>query len=188
MNTSFTGSLTGILSAWGVDPGTMKLLNGSYSIAGSTISVDVQGLAELEIALGELPDKIAKGTLVKAITAAGELFRARASELAPYDDYTPNVRNKMHLKEGILKKIKTTYRGVQGATVQCLIGLDKAKGESVFYGRFIEMGWLHIGGKHIPAHPFMRPAFEEKKTEALALVVSELLIGVEAAARELHAQ
>jgi HK97 gp10 family phage protein len=177
----FTGQLMSLLSQAGASPESLRLLTGSHMVAGQTITVQVQGLAELEVALDALPDKVAKGVLTKAVDAGGELMRIRAVELAPVDEYGRFTRTKTHLKDGIKKQMITHYDGVRGALVECRIGLTK----EVFYGRFLEFGWSHYpdGGK-IPARPFMRPAFEESKTEVLELVKTMVALGVEAAARE----
>ena len=184
--TDITRSLSSALSEMGIDGGTQKLLGGSRTIAGSYVTTEVQGLAELERALDALPEKVAKKTLINAVRDAAELFRARAAIGAPYDPSVimghPKWRT-MHLRDGILKKITVTNLGAAGARVRGEVALDK---QHAFYGRFLEFGWITArGGKQVAPHPFMRPAFEAMKDVALAWFQVRLREGIEAAAREL---
>lgn len=195
-----TKSLESLFSEFGIDGATQKLLSGSRTIAGSYVTTNVQGLAELERALDALPEKVAKKTLIDAVRYATELFRARAAVFAPYDPAAklghPKWRS-MHLRDGILKKIMVTNLGAAGARVRGEVALDK---DHVFFGRLVEFGHISAGpvrrsihgGKEvgqgetqIPAQPFMRPAFEAIKDVALASFEVRLREGIEAAAREL---
>jgi HK97 gp10 family phage protein len=184
--TEITKSLGSLLTDMGIDGGTQKLLSGSRQIAGSYVTTEVQGLAELERALDALPEKVAKKTLIDAVRDAAELFRVRAASGAPYDPDVaighPKWRT-LHLREGILKKIMVTNLGAAGSRVRGEVALDK---KHAFFGRYIEFGWITArGGKQIAPHPFMRPAFEAMKDPALALFEVRLRAGIEAAAREL---
>jgi len=180
-------SLVQVLSTIGLDSRMQALLSGSH-LEGVTVSTEIQGLAELDRALDELPERVARRTLYRAVNDGAEIIRRRCAELAPYAAKTPNSTSPLHLKDAIIKQTRVRGQGVKGASVQCRIGLDTKKGESVFYGRFIEFGWMHVGGKQIPAHPFMRPAFDEMKGRALQEIILSLAIGVESAARSLAKQ
>lgn len=52
-----------------------------------------------------------------------------------------------------------------------------------FYAWFLE-----FGTERMRAHPFVRPAYEAKKTEAIAVIVSEITKGAERALRKLQRQ
>jgi HK97 gp10 family phage protein len=182
-----TKTLSSALSEMGIDSGTQRLLAGSHSVAGSYITTRVQGLAELEAALDALPERLAKKTLVAAVRDASTLFQERAQQLAPYDAGViighPAWRT-MHLRDGIKVAVSTRYLGAAGAEVQGAIGLDK---KHVFFGRFLEFGWITARGKQqVSARPFMRPAWESMKQAALDLFSSRLGAGIAAAAQELH--
>jgi HK97 gp10 family phage protein len=175
-------SLANMVSRVGIPAELQRQLTGSHYEGGVTVTTSVQGLAELEAALNQLPEIVARKTLVGVMTEATEVFRARAQELAPYD---PEKKEGMHLVDGIRKEMRVGSHNVAGAWVHGKVELHP----DVFYGRFIEFGWTSArNGASIPAHPFMRPAFDDEKYRALAIVSQRLAAGIEAAARELHRQ
>ncbi|HEV1992118.1 MAG TPA: HK97-gp10 family putative phage morphogenesis protein, partial [Candidatus Dormibacteraeota bacterium] len=146
---------------------------------GSTVTVRIEGFAELERALEALPEMVAKKSLVDAMTEAAEAFRQRAIELAPYD---PQKKEGMHLVDGIKKQMRTGH-SASGYWVHGKIALDP----KVWYGRLIEFGWITANAAtHVPARPFMRPAFDGEKHHAIAIVSRKLEAGIQAAAKELH--
>src|SRR5438445_9660958 len=127
-------SLADIVSSIGIPSELQRQLGGSHSAGGNTVTVHVEGFAALERALNELPELVAKKTLVGAMTEATEVFRQRAIELAPYD---PAKKTGKHLIDGILKQMRIGSHGVKGSWVHGKIALHP----DVFYGRFIEFGW-----------------------------------------------
>jgi HK97 gp10 family phage protein len=198
--TEITKSFSSVLADMGIDGGTQKLLAGSHTWANSYVTTEVKGLSELDAALGALAEKVAKKSLLDAMRGAAALFQASAKGLAPYDPDVafghPKWRT-MHLRDGILKKIKMVSLGAAGARIYAVVGLDK---DHVFFGRIVEFGHITAGGirraKHgskyvgpgetqVAPHPFMRPAFETMKGPALSLFEFRLREGIEAAAREL---
>jgi HK97 gp10 family phage protein len=173
------GSFSQLLGNMGVDQNVQRLLAGSTSGGGVSVTVKVQGLAELEAALEQLPEKVAKGCMVDAMTQATQAFLDRAKELAPYDQAK---KEGMHLVDGIKKEIRTGSKSVAGSWVHGKVALDP----EVFYGRYIEFGWTTPEGTAVPAHPFMRPAFDGTKYRALAIISQKLEAGIQAAAGELR--
>ena len=171
-------ALSDLFASVGIPSGLQRQLTGSH-LEGISVTVSVKGLAELEAALNQLPEHIAKKTLVRAMTEATEAFRARASELAPYD---PEKKEGLHLVDDIRKEIRTGSHSVKGSWVHGKVALHK----DVFYGRFIEFGWTTPSGSKVPAAPFMRPAFDQEKYCALAIVSQRLTAGIEIACRELY--
>jgi HK97 gp10 family phage protein len=163
----------------GIDPALQRQLGGYHLANGNTVTVQVQGLAELEAALEQLPEKVAKGVLISAVTDATEVFRMRAEELAPYDT---QKKTGMHLTDGIKKQIRTGSHSVAGSWVHGKVALHP----DVFYGRFIEFGWTTPEGTAVAAQPFMRPAFDSNKFHAIAVISDSLGAGIEAAARDLY--
>ena len=53
------------------------------------------------------------------------------------------------------------------------IGINKDDNSEIFYGKFIEYGTTN-GTRSISAKPFMRPALENKKNEAIEIAKSEI--------------
>jgi len=176
-----SGTLSQMIGRFGVDQNLQRIIAGSHAGNGTTITVKVVGLAELEAALTQLPEKVAKKSMVEAMTEATEAFRQRAIELAPYD---PEKKEGMHLQDGIKKQMRTGSKSTAGSWVHGKVGLHP----DVWYGRLIEFGWNAKGVTQIAAHPFMRPAFDGEKYRALAIISQKLEAGIQAAARELHRQ
>lgn len=173
-----------IISSIGISSQLQRQLGGTHlqGAAGGTVTVRVEGLAELEAALNALPELLAKKSLVDAMTAATETFRQRAIELAPYDAFK---KDGMHLQDGIKKQMRKGSHSMAGAWVHGRVALDP----KVFYGRFIEFGWITAhAATHVPARPFMRPAFDGEKYHAIAIIETKLRTGIEEAARALHRQ
>lgn len=133
----------------------------------------VEGLDEFCKALRDLPQNIAKNVLRGAVNAGATVIRQEAVRRAP--EYHGDV-SKGHPPPGTLKKAiyqkqiseqssvtrQVFYVGVRhGATA----GKKGSKGflsRDAFYWRFVE-----FGTSKMPAQPFMRPAFEIKKVEAV---------------------
>jgi len=172
--------LTLSLSALGVDAGLQKLMAGTTT-TGTTVNVTVHGLAELEAALNALPEKVARKSLRAAVAEATELFFNRAQELAPYEQL---AKHGIHLLDALKKTVTVKGDGVRGAMVIGTVFVP----HSAYWGRFLEFGWIARNGRHIPAMPWMRPAFDSQKHAALVLVQQRLAAGIAEAARELHHQ
>lgn len=127
---------------------------------GEFVSVNVRGLDQLEKNLLQLEEDIARRTLTRAAREAMDIYKEAAITNAP-------VRTG-RLFQNILMGSSTRSDGVRGASVYVRVGLrTKPRERSVFYGKFIEFGWVSRGGRHIPARPWARPAFDQTKTQVL---------------------
>jgi len=138
-----------LLTQIGIDRSAQRLLAGSSNVAGQYSSVEVKGLKELERALSELPEKVARKVLVAAVRDGAELIRARAAQLAPHNPAIPLGKpswRTMRLREGIKKSVSVKGHGAAGATVRAKVGLDV---KHAFFGRFIEKGWFPAGRMHV---------------------------------------
>lgn len=129
------------------------------------VTVQVQGLAEVDAKLHKLANKLADRSLRKAVEA-GLVVMADA------------VRDRTPEKTGLLKssvggRVATSQK--QGALVG-VVGF----GNEGYVARLVEFGHRvrakAKNGKskksgavvgHVPAHPFMRPAFDESKDAAV---------------------
>lgn len=133
--------------------------------------VEVQGLKELADALRALPKELASksgGPLAKGLRAAANVIKNEAKHRAPV------LRNKTpYRKPGTVRdaiRVRRDRIQAPGATETFEVYVKQAKGGSrgtfspddPFYWRFLE-----FGTKKMAARPFMRPAFEAKKDEAL---------------------
>lgn len=129
------------------------------------MSVDVKlkfdGGAELEAAFRELPFSIAKTATANAIKSLA----------APMVDDMKAAAPK-HTGEGAAS-IAASVTDVPGQLVTVAVGPDRDH----FYMAFIEWGTARQ-----PARPFMRPAWDRNKEQALVTFNDELITAVERAA------
>ena len=87
------------------------------------------------------------------------------------------------LRKSLGKKIRT-YK--QSGTVAAIIGPrtdveGEYKGEirkPKFYAHLVEGGHIDANGNHVPAQPFLRPAFDETQGQALEVIKEKLAEGV----------
>lgn len=137
-------------------------------------STEVKGLRELNEALKELPDRVAKNVLRGATAAGAAVIRKETKAKAPV--YHGDVA-KGHPPPGTLKRAvyqkqiserstlvqQVFYVGVRTGRSAMKKGLD------AFYWFFVELGTARMA-----ARPFLRPAFEAKKQEAVEAIKAYL--------------
>lgn len=154
----------------------------------------VEGLKELDAALGEFSKATGRNILRRALSQAAEPIRSAAAAKAPVDrgalqqaiivtakgpPDAGKVAYARVMKSGgdakaataALRQARRDNAG-QNAFAEVFIGPDK----SAFYGRFQEFGTVH----HAP-QPFMRPAFDENAQAALDLIAGALSEQIEKA-------
>lgn len=161
--------------------------------------VKLSGLRESVAALRALPREIAGsngGPIRGALYAGAKVIRDEAERLAPED--TGNLKRNIYIyrdrdpqSSGVVehymilirvgrrsKRAKQAYRmGRLNPRLRALGGMD------AWYGIFPEFGTAKM-----PAHPFMRPAFEAKKMSAVSTFIVELRKGVARAAQRAKAR
>jgi HK97 gp10 family phage protein len=119
----------------------------------------IKGLAETVKALEVLPDKLVKKALRKALQAGGEVLGNAVMERTPVD--TGLLRESVGLAV-------TVHNDASG---EANVGF----GRQDYVARFVEFGHRIVGhkpnkkdtGKHVPARPFIRPAFDASKDKAV---------------------
>ena len=153
--------------------------------------VRVEGLEELARALRELPQRAARNGLRASVYAGAKVIRDEAKLKAPMA--TGSVA-KGHpppgtLKRAIIMKQIGELSGPQKQTFFVTVRQGKQyrnqgkKGnlsQDAWYWRFVEFGTVKMSAK-----PFLRPAFEGKKMEAVNAIKQRLAERVEQAAQEL---
>ena len=139
------------------------------------VQVEVQGLEQLRKKMRSAGPELAARALEKALQAGGAVIekavRTRASK---------------HVKTGELladlhTEVAVSSNGLSG---RALIGFRK----QAYKARWVEFGHREVSHGltknerkktgHVPAHPFMRPAFDESKTEAKETVTKVLAEGL----------
>lgn len=155
-----------------------------------TETVNISGLRELQDALKELPERVARNALSQAVNAGARVIREEARRMAPV--YTGPV-SQGHPPPGTLKKAiiqkgiaelsslfaQTVFVAVRHGKKYRKVG-KKEINRDAYYWRFVEFGTANMS-----AHPFMRPAFEAKKQEAVDAIKDRLALRIEEEAQKL---
>ncbi len=132
----------------------------------------IEGLKELDKALGELPKSTAKRALKKVLEEAGEPVAAAARGNAPrltgnlyeHTDYgTKLTRRQASLHKQATKDDKDFAEGFVGTS-------DPAGMQDEF------------GNQHQAAQPWLRPAWDAQKNNALFIITHRLWVVIEEAA------
>lgn len=158
------------------------------------MQIKVEGLAELAKALKALPAEIAGkngGPLRKAIGRAAVVIRDDARRRAPVD--TGNLRDniiavrKRKSPQGTegyfveVRRKRRKYANTRANRRKGRVGKTYENLGEAYYGMFVELGTAKM-----PDQPFLRPAFESKKAEAVETFRVELAKGIEQAAKKVR--
>lgn len=138
--------------------------------------MELEGFAELEAALKSLGErtqrKVVRQAVNRSLTPCLKAARANAPEESGL------------LKESLDKKVKTY---VESQTVVGLVGPDtETQGEfngekrwPAKYAHLVENGHIGPNGEQVPAHPFLRPAFDSTEQTMLDTMADRLGKGIE---------
>jgi HK97 gp10 family phage protein len=126
-----------------------------------TVTVQVKGLAEIERRLRDLGPRIVRKVLLHACRRGAQKFAAAARAKAPVD--TGELKRNITVKTK-LDKAKGSAYGIVGVRYKKLGAQDPA-----VYAMFDEFGRADQA-----AQPFLRPAFDENKQQALEEFASDL--------------
>lgn len=122
------------------------------------VKVSIEGQRQIVRRLNVLSDEVAKTHLEASTLEGAEVIRKAIEDKAP--------KQTGYLKEHIEKEIDPKNSRRNKVTVK--IGPHK----DAFYAYFVEFGHALVKGSkkatkkvigNVPAHPFMRPAFDESK-------------------------
>lgn len=137
----------------------------------------IKGLAELQLALNELPAKIEANIMRAALRAGANVLRDEAQSTAAFMD-----------RSGRLRKSIRVGTKLRGGVAQASVTVGPKKGDKrPFYGPFLEFGTkahtikatkgkalaVGVSSVHHPGvrpRPFMRPAIDAKTTAAVEAV------------------
>lgn len=99
-----------------------------------------------------------KGSRIEseALKKGAEVILEEMKRTSAFSDRSGNLRKGLKID-----KVRT-QKGVKYVK----IGIQKDDNSEIFYGKFIEYGTVN-GKRSLAPKPFMRPAFEKKKSEAL---------------------
>lgn len=151
----------------------------------------VEGLAELAKALRELPDKVAKNGLRVSVYAGAKVIRDEARLRAPKaaEVLGPNQPPPGTLRRSVIMKQIPELSSLTRQTFYVTVRHGKKfrkqgkKGnlsQDAWYWRFVE-----FGTRKMRARPFLRPALEAKRREAVQAMKDKLSERVELEAKAL---
>ena len=129
--------------------------------------INIQGLRELDAALAELPNRVAKRVAGNAVRAGARVIAADARQRVPVD--TGELKRSITVRAGKRKR-----RGVLTALVGFLRPTSR-------YAHLVEFGTSHSSGK-----PLMRPALDGSGAQAVEKVKENLRAGIEREAAKLR--
>jgi len=149
--------------------------------------IKLEGIPELELALKNIRGADLRKATVRAVKKGAEVIRAEAAKNAPVGSGYENMYPEGHKKAGMVGHLKDN--------IAVTLSTDSLKGEvkariglhwRVWYGRLVEFGhalavrsrksgkkWIYKIVGRVEAKPFMRPAFDSKKEEAIMVCDAE---------------
>ncbi len=154
-------------------------------------TVRIEGLAELDRALRELPDRLARNGLRASVYAGASVIRAEARARAPKAAASlgPNHPPPGPLKRSVIMKHIRELSGAGRQTFFVLVrhgkkyrkqGKKQNLSQDAWYWRFLE-----FGTRKMIARPFLRPALEAKRAEAVQAIKARLTERIELEAKNL---
>lgn len=136
-------------------------------------NLSLTGDVELMAALNKLPIVVGGKVMKNAIRAGGRAIRAAVIERAP-------IGPTGNLKANIVAKL-VVYK--ESETAALIIGGKYGRYGKGAHAHLVEFG--HGGPAPAPPHPFMRPAFDESKSTALAKVEKSFRSGIKRETKKL---
>ena len=153
--------------------------------------IRVEGLDVLARRLRELPDRVRRVALIRAVKAAAEPIVVRAKALAPKDTgtlvqnigvrFTRRGAGRVSAQIGVFARKLSDKQRVAAHARARKRGKERASYRDLndpFYARFVE-----VGTSKMAARPFLRPAFEMSKDAAVRIQADVIRVEIEAAAR-----
>ncbi|MEO5331320.1 MAG: HK97 gp10 family phage protein [Magnetococcus sp. YQC-5] len=145
--------------------------------------IHIDGLKEISDAMLKLPQKVAANALRQAVYAGAVVIRNEARQRAPVN--TGTLRRSIIVR----RPKKKTDRNVQKMEVAVRRGKKYRNqgrrgnlSQDAWYWHFIEFGTKATRRRQYaaPARPFMRPAFDAKKMDAVTAIANKLRTSIEA--------
>ena len=143
-----------------------------------TGTISITGLSDLEKRLLDFPDKIARNILARALSKGAAVIRDEARQIAPKD--TGEMALDIMIKKARMERgstLLTFHVFVRTGKKSRLAGKKRNVQRDSFYWRFVEFGHMTRQGKDtvgpprfVAARPFMRPAFETMKEQAVEAI------------------
>lgn len=134
----------------------------------------IEGLSDLDKALGQLPKAVAKSTLRRVLKESAEPMARAARQKAPVNEYnlydSIDVSTKLNRSQSRLHK-KEDDKSFQ----EMFVGTNNPAGMQ-----------QEFGNKFHPAQPFMRPAWDAEKQPTLKRITHSLWAEIEKSAKRVR--
>jgi HK97 gp10 family phage protein len=154
----------------------------------NSVSFEVRGLKELDDALLEIGNAAAGKALFSSLMAAGLPIQKTAQSLAPKAEHAYYRYSKGGKKLGGGAVSAKSRKLMQPGTLRKSIRRKKIKSDTGETGAKIEISWrgdgfygdfYERGSSKQAAKPFLRPAFDAKKNDALDIFKEKLAANIE---------
>jgi len=151
-------------------------------MAKKMIDISILGDKQTARRLHRLVSKVQKRVVGKALRAGGKPVLAATKAKAPVD--TGRLKGSLKLRTARLSR-RRKRQGEFGMEVRTGTReeLGLAPDATGYYPISQEYGWKLRGGGAAPARPYMRPAADERRREALGIIGREIASGVKREAR-----
>jgi HK97 gp10 family phage protein len=155
-------------------------------------TVRIEGLAQLDRALRELPQRVANRGLRASVYAGAKVIRDEARARAPKaaQSLGPKQPPPGTLKRSVIMKHVRELSGGGRQTFYVLVRHGKKYrnqgkrgnlSQDAWYWRFLEFGTRKMG-----ARPFLRPALESRRREAVSAIKDRLAQRIEIEVKALN--
>ena len=141
----------------------------------ATVTVKLTGFAELERRLHEIGPDLGRKALRSGVYAAAKVVRDEARARAPVESGPKSKHSGLLRRSIILKSIREKSNPNQ-QTYYVTVRHGKKygkKNQNAYYWRFVEFDFAHkteFGSRIVHARPYMRPAFEARKYDAVEAI------------------
>ncbi|MBF0438308.1 MAG: HK97 gp10 family phage protein [Magnetococcales bacterium] len=142
--------------------------------------VTVEGLSELSNALRQMSVRLQANGVAAAIYAAAAIIRNQAKANAPVQ--TGTLKRAIYASKDRSKTTTTTKAMIVGVRKGKKLRTVNSRGRNTSRDAYYA-DWVEFGTKKTPAQPFLRPAFESTKEEALGALKTRLSKAVDDARR-----
>lgn len=140
--------------------------------------IRLEGLQEIKRILADLGPKIEREVMQKALFDGARVIRDEAQRRVPVKSGTTQrnifMRRSKRDKPGAFVTVrKLNANEIKALKAKQLLTRKRtlrADPADPFYWRFIEFGFVHRGGTRVAARPFLRPAFEATRVQAVEAI------------------
>ena len=143
------------------------------------MSLDVDGLSQLERYLEETPRRDAKKAVRKGLTPGMRKLVLSARQSAPVR--TGRLRRAIKAKSANRRFLQ---RGEIAKDLFINPGKSRDDQKGAWYGQMVNSGYLKANGEHVPGRHFMEAAYQKTGNDAASIAQEKILETLEQAADE----